>query len=82
MSIIYKVALILVIVGAVNWGLSAVKPSEGGMNLVHRLLGTKTADKKLVPDTPAQWNKKEIVVYTIVAIAGVVVALMTLMKKH
>ena len=82
MSVIYTIALILVIVGAVNWGLSAIKPAEGGMNLVHRLLGDRTAAKDLVPDTPANWNKKEIAVYAIVAIAGIVVALMALMKKQ
>lgn len=67
MSIIYKIACIIAIIGAINWGASAFMADQGGKNLVHLALGDKGA-----LDTPAQWNKKELTVYIIVAIAGFV----------
>lgn len=53
------VALILVIVGALNWGLVGLGWLSGGYdwNVVHRLLG--------------QWMQVEAVIYVLVGLAGV-----------
>jgi len=69
-STIYWIALIITVIGALNWGAAAYKAKEGGSNLVHKYLKDKNEGEIL--DTPAAWNKKEKLVYTIVAIAAVV----------
>lgn len=74
-NIIYSIAFILAIIGAINWGASALQNQKGGHNLVHKLLGdrVKVGDKDvLVDDMPKNWNKKELTVYALVAIAGIV----------
>ena len=66
-NVLIALCLALVIIGALNWGASAYMNKEGGKNLVHLALGTKGA-----ADTPAQWNNKELIVYAIVAVAGLI----------
>jgi uncharacterized membrane protein YuzA (DUF378 family) len=70
---LFIVALVLAVIGALNWGLSSMKNKSGqSLNLVHNLLGSKDASGKVIADCSANWNKKEKTVYTLVAIAGVV----------
>jgi len=60
-----KVAYILTIIGAINWGLSTMNK-----NVVHMLVG-KRQNGQLVADAPANYTRAEKLVYLIVAIAAI-----------
>ncbi len=66
-KVLCMVALVLVIIGAINWGASAFK-----FNLVSKTVGSGDENDK---------NKKEIVVYVLVALAGVYVAVQLALGK-
>jgi uncharacterized membrane protein YuzA (DUF378 family) len=66
-KILCMIALILVIIGAVNWGASALK-----FNLVSKTVGSGDENNK---------NKYENAVYILVALAGVYVAVQLALGK-
>ena len=70
---LFVIALVLAVVGALNWALSSLTMKGKSLNLVHNLLGSKDAAGKVVSDCSANWNKKEKIVYALVGVAGVVV---------
>jgi uncharacterized membrane protein YuzA (DUF378 family) len=74
-------ATIVAAIGAINWGLSTYKASEGGMNIIHQKFGDKDAAGTLVQDTPANWNDKEKKIYMVVAVCGLIAIFLTLGGK-
>ena len=76
MKMIHNIAMVLVIIGAINWGFSAMRADKGGKNLVHSLVGTKGT-----VDTPAAYNKTEKLIYTLVGLAGLFLAVQACMKQ-
>ncbi len=76
MKMIHNIAMVLVIIGAINWGFSVMRADRGGKNLVHSLVGTKGS-----VDTPSQYNKAEKFIYTLVGLAGLFLALQCCTKQ-
>jgi uncharacterized membrane protein YuzA (DUF378 family) len=78
-NILFYISFFIVVIGAINWGLSAINTEKGGMNLVHRLVNIKQS--QLSVDTPSNYSSTEKKMYYIIAISGVVAAITLFMKE-